>query len=275
MKYKNKIGIMQGRLSPKTPGRLQTFPADEWRQEFFRARDIGYQCIEWLIDDYDLHLNPLFQPQDFLAIQKLISETGVTVESLCAHFFIDGSLSGRHGSKSADYAGSVLEKVVQVADDIGINNIIIPLMEGASLTTQGDYDGLKKTITTVNLKGCSLALELDLDAQNSIKLLEYMACDNVGLCYDIGNATALGYNASAELPSLLPFIYEIHIKDRIVGDGSHCLGGGATPVVDCLRVASEWGYSKPYILETPVEDDWKRCAEHNFAYIETAWSQHL
>jgi L-ribulose-5-phosphate 3-epimerase len=46
----NPIGIMQGRLSPPVGGRIQSFPVDCWREEFFRAREAGLNCIEWVYE---------------------------------------------------------------------------------------------------------------------------------------------------------------------------------------------------------------------------------
>ncbi|MDR1657037.1 MAG: sugar phosphate isomerase/epimerase [Deltaproteobacteria bacterium] len=269
MKPNNNIGIMQGRLSPKVPEHLQSFPINEWREEFFRAAALGFQYIEWLVDDYKLDVNPLFQPEGVCEIKSLVSTTGIEVESLCAHLFMDGALLGRQGARPLHEAKQVLERLIAATEYIGIKTLIIPMMDAARLNDQRDFNLLKENLHTVDISKCSLALELDLDADNSLALIEYLDSDTVGLCYDLGNATAFGYYPPAELPVLMPFIREIHIKDRLINGGSRCLGDGATPVNECLHIACDLGYTGSYILETPVEDDWLRCAEHNFKFIET------
>ena len=44
------IGIMQGRLSRPQNDKIQSFPVDNWEKEFELAAEIGYVCIEWIID---------------------------------------------------------------------------------------------------------------------------------------------------------------------------------------------------------------------------------
>ena len=53
MTINNKIGFMQGRLSPQFNNIIQSFPWDHWRQEFNIAKEIGISKMEWTIDDYD------------------------------------------------------------------------------------------------------------------------------------------------------------------------------------------------------------------------------
>ena len=45
-----RIGIMQGRLSKPVNGKIQAFPFNNWENEFKIASEIGYACIEWVID---------------------------------------------------------------------------------------------------------------------------------------------------------------------------------------------------------------------------------
>ena len=51
---------MQGRLSQKKNLPLQSFPHDTWREEFYRAKKIGFTRIEWLIDIENDYKNPIF-----------------------------------------------------------------------------------------------------------------------------------------------------------------------------------------------------------------------
>ena len=55
----NKIGFMQGRLSPLVGNQIQAFPFDYWLDEFPLAKDLGFKCMEWTLDYPKLHQNPL------------------------------------------------------------------------------------------------------------------------------------------------------------------------------------------------------------------------
>ena len=46
----NKIGFMQGRLSPIVGGMVQAFPWSAWREEFPAAETAGLSLMEWTLD---------------------------------------------------------------------------------------------------------------------------------------------------------------------------------------------------------------------------------
>ena len=60
MGLNDQIGIMQGRLSPQLGNKIQAFPLDNWREEFWTAKEIGYNSIEWIVES-PLELNPLLR----------------------------------------------------------------------------------------------------------------------------------------------------------------------------------------------------------------------
>ena len=85
----NKIGIIQGRLSPRPYPKLQAFPIESWQQEFKYAKELGYDFIEWIFEDNRYQENPIWTAQGREKIKQCIKETGVTVESVCADFFLE------------------------------------------------------------------------------------------------------------------------------------------------------------------------------------------
>ena len=57
----NNIGVMQGRLLPKYQGRYQAHPVNYWQNEFEIAKNIGLDCIEFILDFNDAEINPLLR----------------------------------------------------------------------------------------------------------------------------------------------------------------------------------------------------------------------
>ena len=55
----NKVGFMQGRLSPIVDNKIQAFPFDHWEKEFSIAKELGIKCMEWTLDYPNLRCNPL------------------------------------------------------------------------------------------------------------------------------------------------------------------------------------------------------------------------
>ena len=87
-----KVGIMQGRLSKPINGKIQSFPKDTWREEFFLAKKIGFDLIEWVLDD-DLASNPIMDKEKFIEIKKIKEETNININSICCDFFMNNSIS--------------------------------------------------------------------------------------------------------------------------------------------------------------------------------------
>ena len=88
----SKIGIMQGRLSKSVNGKIQSFPIYSWKKEFYLAKEIGFELIEWVLDD-DLQNNPILNKKAFPEIESLKNDTGIDIDSICCDYFITNSLS--------------------------------------------------------------------------------------------------------------------------------------------------------------------------------------
>lgn len=89
----NKIGIMQGRMSPSIYGKIQAFPWNNWEQEFFKGKEIGLDLIDWIVEADNLYENPLLTAQGTKSIKALIAKTGIHIGAVCADYFMDCPLS--------------------------------------------------------------------------------------------------------------------------------------------------------------------------------------
>ena len=81
-----KLGIMQGRLSKPLNGKIQSFPTNTWKKEFYVAKEIGFELIEWVLDE-DLKYNPIMNKNSFKIIKQIKEETQIEVNSICCDFF--------------------------------------------------------------------------------------------------------------------------------------------------------------------------------------------
>lgn len=266
-----RLGIMQGRLSPKHPALLQSFPHVFWRHEFDRARELGFDLIEWLVDDEDLTSNPLFHPQGRRELGRVIERTGVKIESLCAHVLTEGAI-GQPGDDGAE-AQKLLGEILRAGADFGVTRVVLPLLDGASVREGGRcLDALAEYLRMVLRQAPDtsvICLESELPAANMISLLNRIDHAMVGVCYDLGNATALGFDPAAEIACLGGAIREVHIKDRVVGGGSVMLGQGDTAFRPAFKALSAAGYGGAVIMETPVGDDWHAAARGHLAFARS------
>ena len=267
-KLSSKLGIMQGRLSPKEIDRLQSFPHDQWRPEFARAQALGFHHLEWLVDEDGWSSNPLSRPGMAKKILALASDSGLKIKSICAHFLIDGSLLAAPERQQASEARSDLTALVNAAVEIEASDIVIPFLEKASLIEQSVGRRNLKDNLAVIPKSCFIDLETDMPAGNVLDMLAYFDDQRIGLCYDIGNASAQGYDVISDFHKLKPFVRVVHIKDRRSDGISMNLGKGDTPVLDFVQEALDSGYLGIFTLETPVFTDWATCARSNLEYLE-------
>ena len=57
--HANRVGFMQGRLSPQLADKIQAFPKAHWREEFAIAERLGFPLMEWTLDYEAVAENPL------------------------------------------------------------------------------------------------------------------------------------------------------------------------------------------------------------------------
>ena len=56
---------MQGRLTPSNGNKIQFFPWKNWTNEFSLASN-KVDLIEWTIDEFDIHKNPIFKNNNLI-----------------------------------------------------------------------------------------------------------------------------------------------------------------------------------------------------------------
>jgi len=77
-----KIGFMQGRLSPIRNGRIQSFPWETWGKEFEVGSSLKFNLMEWTIDSENFAKNPLLCEVDTGQITALIETYDVRIQSV-------------------------------------------------------------------------------------------------------------------------------------------------------------------------------------------------
>ena len=83
---------MQGRLSKPKNGKIQSFPINSWENEFYLAKNIGFELIEWVLDE-NVKDNSILDKRFFSKIKSIKEKTGVEINSICCDYFMKNSLS--------------------------------------------------------------------------------------------------------------------------------------------------------------------------------------
>ncbi len=273
---KRRVGIIQGRLSPRPRDRLQAFPAETWEQEFALARALGLDGIEWIFEAHRSAENPLRSPKGRARIRKVIEQTKTAVLSICGDYFMVHRLSepGEVGVR----ASRVLSEVIAQAAAIGAQRILLPWLEEAALDSEQKEDcavtNLIRALPAASRHNVAIGLEMEVPGDKYRSLLERIGHPLVQAYYDTGNSTAAGLDVGKDILHLQGKLGAVHIKDRKTGGTSQFLGNGDTNFAGLFEQLKTWDFSGDLVLqhyfETPAND-----AQSALAHIRKLWPEQV
>lgn len=245
----NQIGIMNGRLSPMIDDQIQQFPIANWKNEFGLASKIGFELIEWI---FDHNPNPIMHDDEITTIKKLSTKNDVCVKSICADYFMKNKIFGINKeqlNKNLD----VLKKLIRNSRKLGVEVIVIPLLEKSSIRfhrNQSEFiNNIRKILDYANDNDVILALETDLNYTRMMSLIQSVNHQSLKINYDVGNSIALGHDITSELEYLIPWIINVHIKDRKYKSHTVQLGCGDVDFKLFFSLLARFNYKKNFIIQ--------------------------
>jgi L-ribulose-5-phosphate 3-epimerase len=266
-----KIGIVQGRLSPPPSDRIQAFPWSSWEDEFARAQSLGFDTIEWLLEDVDR--NPLMLEAGRRRIRELSALHGVAVTSVCADHFIAHPFF-RVSDAEARQSVELLCRLIDAASDIGAGVILVPVLEEAEIRGEREADALvtavRACLPQALARAVRLGIETELQAADYASLLARIGDNAVGAYYDTGNAAARGYDCAADIRMLGASIHGVHLKDRLRGGGTVALGEGAVDFPATLQALAYIGYDGTLVVQGAVGPDYLELAARYRRFVKNA-----
>jgi len=225
------------------------------REEIFSdAQKLGFDGVElWNINEDAVD-----------ELKKLSQKTGVAAISV---------VCGPKGLASPDAeerksATGELAAVISRCEAVGAGVILVPFFGMRNLE---DEDAVALAIE--HFKECAkeaeqskviLALEMAMNAPDSLELVNRIGSEYVKVYYDVGNAVNAGYDVVEEIKLLAGQISQIHIKDA----GGQFLGEGKVPLKAACEAIKEIGFDGYLVLETPATDNPPKAAEKNLAYLK-------
>jgi L-ribulose-5-phosphate 3-epimerase len=268
----NKIGIMQGRLSPPISTRLQAFPWSSWKTEFTDARDCQIDLIEWLFEADDYTKNPIWNEDGIQAIQQQIKASGTGVLTCCADYFMPHPFF-RVSNQERQESIHILEQLIRNAARIGVQTILVPVLEISEIQTPAEKDqlleSLREPLKVAEQKGVVLGLETELPAAEYLALVQESGSPGLGVYYDTGNNAAQGHDIAADARILAPRMVGIHVKDRKRGGSSVLLGEGDADFDGFFQVMRESGYANPVIMQTAFCSDYLGIARRHQQFVRS------
>lgn len=267
---KNSIGVMQGRLLPKYKSRYQAHPVNYWQKEFFIAKKIGLNCIEFILDFNDFEINPLLTENGLFEINHLIKETGVKVESICADYFMTCPLF-LNDKITLSNNRDILKRLIINSSEIGVKNIVIPCVDNSSIVSKRKFENflfaIKPVLQTCEEKQINLSLETDLNPDSFAKLISNCDSNRITVNYDIGNSASMGFKLSEEFDAYGDKISDVHIKDRLIDGGSVVLGKGDSNFELFFKLLKSVNYEGPFIMQAYRDDEGVEIFKNQLGWI--------
>lgn len=255
-----RIGFMQGRLSPQIDGRIQAFPWPFWQDEFVTAAALSLPFMEWTLDAERLAENPLMTTMGRTRIRELMAAHAVAIPSLTGDCFMQEPFWKGASGAVVDERLETFRRVVVACGEMSIRNVVVPLVDAGSITSAAEdalfRSRLLECVPLLRDRQVRVVVESDKPPSEQAALVDAFPDDCVGVNYDMGNSASLGWDPVAEIRLLGRRIGNVHVKDRTKGGGTVPLGAGAVDFPAVFASLAEIGYAGRFVLQTArVQDD--------------------
>jgi L-ribulose-5-phosphate 3-epimerase len=225
---KNKIGFMQGRLvKSEKKGAIQYFPSKNWKKELELANKNRIKLIEWTVNIQNIKSNPLYTGKIYEVINEL-KKNKIATRSVTCDFFMEKPFFKKKYSKNKDKYLKILKKIILNGSKVGIKYFVLPLVDNSSLSNKFEelvlIKEIKKICKTLK-KNKYIIFETDYKPHQISNFINKFKSKKVGINYDTGNSSALGYKIEDEI-KYFKYVKNIHIKDRFLNGHTVRLGKG-------------------------------------------------
>ena len=249
----NEIGFIQGRLSDIIDNKIQAFPWENWREEFNCASQYGFSLMEWTLDNDKLNENPLLTNVGKREIELLSAEYNVKIGSVTGDCFMQSPFWKMDGT-SRDDAIKDLVSIIESMAVLSIKYLVVPLVDNGSIENSEQENNLIEGLETIKnvLKETNVLIVFESDLPpNKLKCFINKFDESLfGINYDIGNSAALDYDPTEEITTYGNHIYNVHVKDRVLGGTTVALGDGNADLSSVFSLLNNIDYRGNYILQT-------------------------
>jgi len=247
------IGFMQGRLSSLVDGKIQAFPWHHWRDEFPIASDHRFEIMEWVLDQHRLYENPLMTEKGREGIKRLMYKYNVSIPAVTGGCFMQVPFYKTSGNER-DNLLKDLKNIINASEALGLNYIMIPLVDNGRIENKSQEINLKKGLDSIESEldatGIKICFESDFNPKKLANFIDGFNTEYFSINYDIGDSASLGYNPDEEISLYGHRIVNVHVKDRLLNGTTVPLGDGNADIPAVLKALVRIGYKGNYILQT-------------------------
>lgn len=253
--------IMQGRLveAPNNDD-LDWFPTDNWFEEFDLARNLGISSIELVFDRGYISSNPLRTKLGRDKLRKEFVRTNLIPYSCCLNFIIDNPIQNNN------VFASCVESI-KFLNEVGIRFAILPLFNKSDFKNSNIANEISKLAKVAENYNIKILIESNERASSVLNFLDYISSTNVGVAYDVGNASFCGHDVKNDLFLLREKLAHIHIKDKSLSGNNVPLGSGMVNFSKVFKSISKLKYKGMFTLETCKGENGLISAKKNLQFV--------
>ncbi|MCD7764722.1 MAG: L-ribulose-5-phosphate 3-epimerase [Lachnospiraceae bacterium] len=206
----------------------KAMPSDlSWEEKLLAAKDAGFDYVELSIDATEDKIERIYMPKaERLEMIRTMYETELPIRTMCVSALTKYALGSEDAALCAR-GMEILEKSVELAEDLGIRVVMIPgydvYYEPSTLETKHRFlENLKKGVQIAEKAGVILGLEtMENDFMNTVeKAMKYVVLcgSNYLKVYpDIGNLTNAAVRYQSDVLEDLELgrsnITSLHLKE--------------------------------------------------------------
>ena len=254
-----KIGFMQGRLSPMVGGKIQSFPWDSWRDEIVAAKSIGISIMEWTLDQERLYENPIMTSSGQREIISLCKKHDFSIPSLTGDCFMQAPFWKVNDAAYCEKLKADFKAIINACSNVGIEFIVLPLVDDGSLDDIQQENVLLEFLwqqqSHLRDLGVRIVFESDFAPVEIHRFISKLDSDVFGINYDIGNSASLGLDPLEEFKFIGDRILNVHVKDRVRNGTTVPLGQGNADFNTVYSLLKSHNYDANYILQTARATD--------------------
>lgn len=274
-----KIGFMQGRLSPIYRNRIQSFPWNNWKEEFQIANRLGINLMEWTIDSYKFHRNPIFTKKGREKVNLLKKKNKIKIESLTADYFMEKPFWKKSNQKNKKLQNNFW-KLIKSCKILGIKKIVIPLVDGGSFKSEGEklflINYLNNEKQKIKKNSVKIIFETDMKPKDVIKFITQLDSRIFGINYDIGNSAGLGFKLEEEIKVFGKHILNVHLKDKKKKGKTIKFGKGSANFKKLFFLLKKNKYKGNFIIQSArAKKNYNQVNEflYNFNFIKEIYEK--
>ena len=199
----------------------------------------------------DYRKNPLWTKAGRKEIKKIIAETGVSIDFICADYFMRNPFHKNIKQKEA--LSKILKSLVEFAKEINASVVEIPLLDNSSMSSEKDEEAFRRIIMPImphaEKHAISISLETDLDPKRFKNFMKKLRHPLIKITYDSGNSSGIGYDPREEFKAYSKHMKNIHIKDRLKGGTTMPLGTGSADLSAVFEMINKHGRIGSIVLQ--------------------------